>query len=222
METIEIAAALRAQTGKGANRRLRVAGKVPATFYGPKRQTLSIEVDAKEFDTKLTKVEGSHLIRMKSDAPELEGCVALLRETQSEPVSGRPVHADFLEIDLTKKLEVRVPLHYVGKAIGVALQGGILQPIQRELEVVCLPTDIPEFVEVDVSGLNIHDVLHVSDLKLPAGVEGASEADLALVTVMPPTVEEVKVEAAEGVVAEAAPAAGAEAAKPEEKKGGAA
>jgi large subunit ribosomal protein L25 len=222
MQTVEIAAGLRSEKGKGANRRLRRAGRVPAILYGPKRPAMSIQVDAKEFGAKVAHLEGSHLIRLQSDLSDLNGCMALVRGTQFHPVSGSVLHADFFEVDLTQKLEIKVPLHFVGKAVGVATQGGILQPIRREVEVVCLPTDIPEFIEVDVSPLGIHDAVHISALKVPDGVELSYDSDDPVVTILPPTVEEVKVEpTAEGAVA-AAPAEGAaEAQKGEATKSGA-
>jgi len=219
METVEIAADLRTETGKGPSRRLRTAGRIPVTFYGPKRTPLSIAVDAKEFKTKIDRLEGSHLIKLRSDSSDLLNRVALVRGTQHDPVSGQVLHVDFYEIDLTQKLTIAVPVHYVGKAVGVAVQGGILQPIRREVDVNCLPSDIPEYIEVDVSGLNIHDAVHVSELEPPSGVEFAYESDFTLVTVLPPTVEEVKVEAAEeGAEVAAAPA---EAAAPAPKTEGA-
>jgi large subunit ribosomal protein L25 len=115
-------------------------------------------------------------------------------------------------------------LHFVGKAVGV-VAGGILQPIQREIEVECLPTEIPEFIEVDVSALGIHEAIHVSDLKPPEGVTLVADPSQTLVTVLPPTVEEAKpaaeaVEAAvpaEGAPAEGAPAPAAETPAPETK-----
>jgi large subunit ribosomal protein L25 len=119
-----------------------------------------------------------------------------------------------------------VPLHFIGKAVGV-VRGGILQPVVREIEVECLPMDIPEFFDVEVSALDIGDSLHVAELTMPEGVTAASETDLTLVTVVPPSIEEAPTpaEAAPAAVegAEAAPAAeGAEAApaapKKEEKK----
>src|ERR1700687_1692286 len=94
---------------------------------------------------------------------------------------------------MRQKLRVRVPLHFSGKAAGVAL-GGILQPVQRDVEVECLPSDIPEFLTVDVSALNIHDAVHVSELQAPEGVKVCYDNDATLVTVSPPTIEEVKVE----------------------------
>jgi len=123
---------------------------------------------------------------------------------QRHPITGDVIHADFYEVDVKSKLRVRVPLAFKGKPVGVEL-GGIMQPILREVEVSCLPTDIPDAINVDVSSLGIHDVLHMSDLQPPEGVEVQFETDEPLVTVLAPTVEEVKVEAA--AEEEAAPAA---------------
>jgi large subunit ribosomal protein L25 len=140
----------------------------------------------------------------------------LVKELQRDPVSRQLLHADLYEVDVTAKLHLRVALHFVGRAAGAEL-GGILQPIRRDIEVLCLPTEIPDFIEVDVTQLGIHDAIHMSDLKPPPGVEIPFDTDDALVTVLPPVVEEVKVaEPAEGeAAAAAAPAEGA-AAKPGE------
>jgi large subunit ribosomal protein L25 len=221
METVELGADLRTSGGKGPARRLRRCGKVPAIFYGPKRTATEIIIDAKEFSQKISALEGSHLIRFSSPANEVGNKVALVKEAQYHPVTGAVLHADFYEVDMAATLRVQVPLHFTGKAVGVAL-GGILQPVQREVEVECLPADIPEFINVDVSALNIHDAIHVSQLQAPAGVTVLYDADATLVTVLPPTVEEVK--AAEAVTTEVAGevAPAAEGTKPEvEKKGGA-
>lgn len=224
METVELQAESRSNAGKSAARQMRRSGKVPAIFYGKKRRATPIAVDAKEFLQKISAIEGSHLIRLVSSTEEVANKVALVKETQYHPVTGAVLHADFYEVDMTEKLRLRVPLHFVGKAAGVAL-GGILQPVQRDVEVECLPGDIPEFINVDVTALDIHDAVHISELQAPEGVRICYDTDLTLVTVLPPTVEEVKVEEA-AAVAEVAPAEGApagEAAKPEaEKKGGAA
>jgi large subunit ribosomal protein L25 len=220
MEAIELLVELRSEVGKGAARRTRRSGKVPAVFYGPKRPAATlITVDAKEFLQKVSALEGSHLIRFRSAAADVADKVALVKDAQYHPVTGDALHADFYEVDMTKQVRVRVPLHFTGKAIGVAA-GGILQPVRRDVEAECLPTDIPAFVEVDVSALGIHEAVHVSELKPPSGVLFLFDDDFALVTVLPPTVEEVKVEAAEAA-AEAAPAEGTPAAevKAEPEKG---
>jgi large subunit ribosomal protein L25 len=225
METVEITIERRATGGKGAARKMRRTGKVPATLYGPKRSVTSVTVSALEFERKLAHLEGAHLIRLVGPGgePDLNERMVLLREMQLHPVTGAVLHADFYEVDLTERLVVKVPLHFIGKAKGV-VDGGILQPILRELDVECLPTEIPDFIEFDVSGLGIHDVVHVEDLTLPSGVLWAGERGQAVVTVLPPTIEVKPTEGAE-VAAEAATPEGAAAAAPAEgaagaKKGG--
>lgn len=212
MEIVSITVEKRIGTGKGPARRARSAGKVLGNFYGPnQKDAISLQVDGKEFSKKIAVLEGSTLIQFQSGASDLASRMVLLREVQSHPVSGAVLHADFYEVDLTKKLEVEVALHFTGKPIGVEA-GGILQPIVRDVTVLCLPTEIPAFIEVDVSLLGIHDTIHAEDLKLPAGVEGVFDTNFTVVTVSPPTVEEVAVAAVEG----------AEGAAPATAEGGAA
>ena len=226
MEIVSVTVETRSAAGKGTARRVRASGKIPAVFYGPNQKSgaIALQIQEKEFAKKIAVLEGSALIQFESTAPELKSRMVLLREVQSHPVSGAVLHADFYEVDLTKKLEVTVALHFNGKPAGVEA-GGILQPIVREITVLCLPTEIPAFIDVDVSALGIHDSIHVEELQLPTGVEPVYETNFTIVTVSPPTVEEVKVEAApEGVPVEGAPAAGeaaAPAAEPAEgaKKG---
>src|ERR1043166_8635382 len=211
MEIVSVTVEKRSDSGKGPARRVRASGKVPGVFYGPNQtQAIGLQLEEKEFAKKIAVLEGSALIQFQSAAPELASRMVLLREVQSHPVSGAVLHADFYEVDLTKKLEVTVALHFAGKAIGVEA-GGILQPIVREITVKCLPTEIPAFIEVDVSELGIHDSIHVVELKLPERIEPVYETNFTVVTVSPPTAKEVKVEApVEGVPAEGAAAPAAE------------
>jgi large subunit ribosomal protein L25 len=204
MEEIALTVESRDGRGKGPARRLRRSGKIPGVFYGPKSAALPLMVDVKEFTTHVANLEGSHLIRFQSATADLQQKVALLREMQTHPVSGAILHLDFYEVDLTQRLQVTVPLHFVGKPVGVA-EGGILQPILRDIQVECLPTDIPQFIEVDVSALAIHDAIHLVDLQMPPNVTAVFETNDAVVSVLPPTVEEVKVAeaAVEGVEGEA-------------------
>ncbi len=220
METIELNVEPRQQTGKGAARKLRRDGGVPATLYGRKRAAVAVVINAKEFETRVGALEGSsHLLSLRSQQEDINGRLALVKDLQRHPVSRSLVHADFYEVDMATKLRIRVPLHFVGRAQGVEF-GGVLQPIRREVEVLCLPNDIPEFLEVDVSPLGLHDAIHMSQLAPPQGVEIPYDSDEAVVSVLPPVVEEVKVagaEAAAGAPAESA--AGAEAQKAETPKG---
>jgi large subunit ribosomal protein L25 len=213
MDILEIKVERRAGRGKGEAGKLRRAGTIPAVFYGPRRSTVAIGVQAEEFERKLSHLEGSHLIRLVNDGgkdADLHDKAVLLREVQRHPVTDAVLHVDFLEVDLTERLIVSVPLHFIGKATGV-VAGGILQPVVREVEVECLPTEIPEFIEVDVSALGIHEAVHLSDLRLPEGATSVGDPTQTLVTVLPPTVEEAKpaAEAAEAAPAEGVPAEGA-------------
>jgi large subunit ribosomal protein L25 len=218
METIEVQVEPRADKGKGAARQIRRQGGAPGILYGPSRQARPIRINARDFDKRVGLLEGSHLLRLRSNDQEIDGILALAKEMQRDPVTRDLLHADFYEVDVNAKLRIRVALHFVGKSQGVEL-GGILQPIRREVEVLCLPTDMPEYLEVDVTELGVHDAVHISDLKPPPGVEIPYDSDIAIVTVLPPVVEEVAAAPAEGAEAAAAPAAGApEAEKPEGAK----
>ena len=226
METVEITVERRQKIGKGPMRRLRSVGRVPAVLYGAKRQASNVTASAAEFEQKLVHLEGSHLIRLLhagGSDPELHEKMVLVREMQRHPVTGVVLHADFYEVDLTERLRVSVPLHFVGKPAGV-VAGGILQPILREVEVECLPTEIPEFIEIDVSPLGIHEAVHVNELTLPPGVTPVGDPTQPLVTVLPPTIEtkpaEAEAAAAPVEGAAAAPAEGAAAAGGAKKGGG--
>jgi len=203
---------------------MRAAGRVPGILYGPKRTTTSITVAAEEFEKKVVHLEGAHLIRLvhagANDA-ELHEKMVLVREMQLHPVSGRALHADFYEVDLTERLTVEVTIHFVGKAVGV-VNGGILQPILREIEIECLPTEIPDFFEVDVTALDIHDAVHASDLNLPEGVSLVGDPTRTIVTVLPPSIEAKPEGATEGAApaAEAGAAPAAAEAQPAKKSEG--
>ncbi len=220
METVEITVQRRTGSGKGAARKLRSAGKVPAILYGPKRTTTAIAVEGAELGRRLAHLEGAHLIRLvdaaRADA-DINERMVLVRELQRHPVTGTPLHADFYEVDLTERLTVSVMLRFVGKAAGV-VAGGILQPILRDIEVECLPTEIPDHFEIDVSPLGVHDAVHLGDITLPEGVSIVGDPAQSVVTVLPPTVEE-RPEAAEAAAPEAAPAAAAAAAEPKKASG---
>ena len=204
METLEIHADAREKKKKRDAKRLLRNGKIPGILYGPKMQSVSLEFDQREFSNRIAGLEGSHLVRLKSSTASLADKVALVKEMQYHPISGDVIHADLYEVDLTAKITVHVPLHFIGKAAGV-VRGGILQPIVREMEVECLPLDIPEFFNVDVSALDIGDSVHIEDLAMPEGVTAIYESNLPVVSVVPPTVEEAP-------AAAAAPVEGAEAA----------
>ena len=212
METLEIQVDARDKKRKRDAKRLLRNGKIPGVLYGPKTAAVALELDQREFSTRVAGLEGSHLVRLKSQSTALADKVALVKEMQYHPINGGVIHADLYEVDLSAKITVNVPLHFIGKAAGV-VRGGILQPIVREIEVECLPLDIPEFFNVDVSALDIGDSVHIEELGMPEGVTAVYESNMALVTVVPPSVEEAP-------AAAAVPAEGAEVAvaAPEAKK----
>jgi large subunit ribosomal protein L25 len=189
LETLEIQVETREVGSKRQARRIRRDGKIPGVFYGPKTSPVPLELNKKEFSSRVAGLEGSHLVRLKSRSTALADKVALVKAMQYHPITGEVIHTDLYEVDLTAKIQVLVPLHFVGKAAGV-VRGGILQPIVREIEVECLPMDIPEFFNVEVSALDIGDSVHIEELPMPEGVTVVSESNLALVAVVPPTVEE--------------------------------
>jgi large subunit ribosomal protein L25 len=210
LETLEIRVNAREPGSKHQARRLRREGKIPAILYGPKVQPVALELNKKDFSSRVAGLEGSHLVQLKSGSTTLADKVALVKEMQYHPISGDVIHADFYEVDLTAKIEVSVPLHFVGKGPGV-VRGGILQPIVREIQVKCLPLDIPQYFNVDVSALDIGDSVHIEELPMPEGVTAVYDSNFALVTVATPTVEEEP-------SAAAATAEAAAVVAPEEKK----
>jgi large subunit ribosomal protein L25 len=195
METVTLNVEPREGTGKERADRLRRSGKVPGVFYGPGQAASSLCIDAREFRIKIANFEGSHLIQLAAPESPLHDKIVLIKEIQRHPVTKNLVHIDFCEIDVNKPLEATVSLHFMGKAQGVTT-GGILQPLRRQITVKCLPRDIPDFIEVDVSALAIRDSIHIADLTLPAGVEAVYETNVTLVTVAAPTVVETPAAAA--------------------------
>lgn len=206
----------RTGTGKGANRKLRAAGRIPAIVYGGGRAARALALDPTPLMRMLRSSQSgmNTLIDLEVGGQET---VVLVREIQRDPVSGSWIHADLFEVDLQKTIEVRVPLHIIGKPKGVE-NGGILDHALRDVEVECLPRAIPDSVEVDVSDLDVGDSIHVRDLVLPEGATMLSDGDLAVASVVLPKAEEEAkpAEAAEVAAEAAAPGAAAPAAGGEE------
>jgi large subunit ribosomal protein L25 len=209
MQTVEITVESRDARGKGPARRLRSKGRFPGVVYGPKRVPALVSLSMVECSRKLARLEGTHLIKLLCSGNEdLHERMVLVREMQEHPVTAELLHTDFHEVDLTVRLTASVPLHFVGRCEGV-VAGGILQPVLREVDVECLPTHIPEFIEVDVTKLAIHDSLHVRDLTPPADGTFVTDQSQTVVTVVAPTAD-VAPETEDGAVptteGEAAPA----------------
>ena len=214
METVEVSVESRRVGNKRDAGRLRRDGKLPGVVYGRGTDGVAMQVDHRELSTRVGSLEGSHLLRFKSASDQLDGRLVLVKEVQYHPVTHAVAHIDFYEVDVSRKITVMVGLHFVGRAEGV-VQGGVLQPIVRELEVECLPLDIPARLEVDVSSLQIGHGLKAGDITLPPNVANHTP-DLSLVSVLAPTVSTKEEEAAEG---EAAEEAAAKAESPGEQTG---
>lgn len=210
MSQNELAAEPRSATGKGAARKLRATGRIPAVIYGRAMQTRQVSVDPQDLDKLLhsTGAGLNTLIDLQLEGAEQQ---VLLKALQREPVHGAFLHADFYQVDLSQAVVVSVPLRVVGRAPGVELGEGILDLPLREIEIACLPTAIPDHIEADVSELQIGQSLHVSELHLPEGAELRSDPALAVALVAAPKVEEEAEAEGEAPEGEAAPAEAAEA-----------
>jgi large subunit ribosomal protein L25 len=202
MKDISLHAKTRDKKGTQAVKKLRNNGMIPAVVYGADEKTIPLELEEKTF-LKLIRagVSESVIITLKIDNDSSKDKKVLIREVQQDPVWGNILHIDFQRISMEKKITISVPVHLVGEAVGVS-EGGILQPSIRELEIECLPGDIPERVEVNVSNLNIGDAIHVKDVQLEK-VNVLTDPEGSLVSVVPPTVfKEPEVKVAEEAEAE--------------------
>ncbi|PCI36020.1 MAG: 50S ribosomal protein L25 [Elusimicrobia bacterium] len=196
---------------------LRAARKLPATIYGGKGGAASVIVDERELMDGLGREGHNAIIHLKHGKNE---DTVILKELQRHVVSGNPIHADFVRVDMEKKVDVEVPIHVHGEAPGVKLQGGILEHILRELKIQCLPGSIPQEFTVDVSKLEMGQGIRVRDLTIPSGVEVLSGPDETIVHIVQVRVhEEVKPE--EGAEGEDAPQPESSSTKGKEKEEGA-
>ena len=211
MENVQLQVETRQTTGKACAAQMRRTGKVPAVFYGAGRAATSLSIDAKEFRLQLLKIQGAPLLKLASSVPELNDKLVLLKEVQRHPVTSAFLHADFFEVDESKPLQTSVPVHIVGRAKGVTA-GGTLQTMVRDIAVECLPRDLPPAVEVDVTELDISDVVRIADLNLPEQLGVMVDPQTILVAVQARReTEEVTEEAAEEEATEETPAADASA-----------
>jgi large subunit ribosomal protein L25 len=182
MAQIELNVSLREACGKGPARSLRRQGLIPAVMYGKGSDACALTVDPKLLMAAIATDAGwNNLITLKGDGP-FDGKVVILKDLQMDPVRTEPVHADFQTIDLQKKVHVMVPLHATGKSEGEK-QGGTLEVIRHEIELICLPASIPAFLEVDVTSLNVGDALHVQDIPLGEGIELPADVNFTVLTI---------------------------------------
>jgi len=218
MAMMELTAVRRHGSGKEEVRKLFARGKVPGVMYGKGLATRSIEFNRRDLEKFLAVARrGTVIVRMNmQDEAEGKESYAVLKDVQTNPRTDRVIHVDFYEVAFGKKFRIEVPIRVRGKAAGIE-QGGILEQVTRSLEVECLPKDVPEFLEMDVTALGIGDSLHLEDVKFPEGVQPVEKDMTAtIVAVHAPRIEEVVT--VEPVEEEEAAAEGASVAEPAEKE----
>jgi len=196
MEKPVLNAELRDKRGKEIAKKLRAKGKIPAVFYGPHSETVPLMVDPKELSRALHTEAGENVLidlNIQKGGESFQK-VVMLKELQIHPLQRKTLHADFYEVAMDVMVNVEVPVHLLGKAEGVKL-GGILEQVQRSIQIQCLPGDIPRSIDVDVSSLSIGDSIHVRDLKIDT-FKVLSDANFTIATVVLPAVEVKPVEEA--------------------------
>ena len=199
MAHVALTAQSRKETGKGAARTLRRQALIPAVFYGPEVDPVHLSLNYRDLEKLIRTGAGENVIidlAIETGESTLSHR-AMLKEIQMDPVKQTILHVDLYEISMDKKIQVEVPITLTGTPKGVS-DGGILQQVSRTVEISCLPDNIPDAFELEVTGLDIGDSLHVSDLKIPEGIEVLEEEELTIATVVPPTkVEEIEPEVPE-------------------------
>jgi len=201
LELIELKANIRNSTGKCQARALRRAEKMPAVLYGPGTEPVLLSVSIKDLEKALKKSTASQaLLNLTIHNGENTSRPAMIKELQIHPVSRNYQHIDFYEISMDRKIRVKIPVTVKGKPRGVE-EGGILQIIRRELEILCLPTEIPETIEIDITDLDIGDSIHVKEIPLQGDIEIPADVNFTVITIVSPKAEveeEVEEEAEEG------------------------
>jgi large subunit ribosomal protein L25 len=224
-KSFEVGAESRNDQGKGASRRLRRAGKVPAILYGGKGEPSNITLNQLKL---LTVIEDerfySSIITLKLDGQDQQ---AIVKDIQMHPAKNAVLHVDLQRVLADQPIRIHLPIHFLNETTcpGVKTQGGQVSHLRTDIEITCLPKDLPEALEVDMGAMSLNDTIFLKDIKLPAGVtipEAAHGREIPVVSIHAPRAEEPEPVAAEAAVA-AAPAAGAADAKAgDAKKEGAA
>jgi len=189
MPTTVIEAQMRIPGGKNVNRRLRVSGIIPAVIYGSGKEPIAMSVDPQTVRDILHSESGHNSIfTINVDGSAQDN--AMVKDYQLDPVHGDLLHVDFIQIAMDRRLELSVNIELIGEPAGVKISGGIMDFISRSIEVECFPSDIPESIKVDISHLEINDYIRVKDLEVDPKVKILSEAEVVIVTVIPPVKEE--------------------------------
>ena len=185
---VRLAAERRTALGRSAVRKIKATGAVPAVIYGSKDKPEPLQVSRRDISAILSHASGENIL-VELDIAGMNR-LALVQEVQHAPVGGEVLHVDFHAVSMDEMIEADVPLEPIGTANGVKNFGGLLEQNLRSLSIECLPRDLPDLIQVDVSALNIGDAIHVRDIPLPAGVTTRVSPELTAIAVMAPTVEE--------------------------------
>lgn len=199
MEEIVLDAEIRKEVGRSRADAVRRKGFVPGIVYGGESDPLAVQFSHRELARLVHehRLENSVIkLKIKEDKKQVRSCV--VKEIQYDPVHGDIIHLDFNEISLTKLIKINVPVVAKGEPVGVKQEGGSLEHVLWEIEVECLPTQIPKEIEVDVSALKIGDAVHVKDLKVPSGVKILNEPEAIVLSVAAPIKEEAPAAEIEG------------------------
>lgn len=204
---MQLGAKIRTETGKGPARKLRSMGRLPAIFYGPEIKPIMLSIDYMQIKKILKGKSAENIIfdlRIDSDE-KIQSKKVMIKELQRDPVTRDYLHVDFYEIAMGKEVEVEIPVDLINTPIGVS-EGGILEVARRGLRVTCMPEDMVDKIDIDVSGLDIGQSLHIKDIAFPPGLKSTEDENLTIATVIAPiptaeeeeAVEEEAVEEPEG------------------------
>ena len=197
MEEIKLDVELREKKGRRLAKVLRRADFVPAVVYGAKRKPTNIKVNRSEYERIMRAHKGQSVlfhINVMEGEKKLRDYSAIVKEEQHEPVKDTLLHIDFKRVSLKEEIEVQVQIVIKGEAVGVKKDGGSVDQPMWELDVVCLPTNIPESIEVQIDDLEIGDAIHVKDIKLPQDVKTKHDPESIVVSIVPPMKEEEEAE----------------------------
>ena len=192
----KLTAQRRTQVGRNAIKKIKADGMVPGVIYGSTQEPVNLQINGRELLNVLSRASGENiLVELEIlDGSEKQNALAMIQEIQHNPLQREIVHVDFHAVSANETVSAEVPIETVGEAVGVKVHGGLLEHILRYLEVECLPGDLPQVIEVDVTKLDVGQSLHVRELKLPSGVEAVTDAEQTVVAVVEARVEEEVVE----------------------------
>jgi large subunit ribosomal protein L25 len=192
----KLTAQKRTQVGRNAIKKIKASGMVPGVIYGSAQEPVNLQISGRELLNLLSHASGENiLVELEIvDGSEKKNALAMIQEIQHHPLQREIVHVDFHAVSAHETVSAEVPIETVGEAIGVKVNGGLLEHILRYLEVECLPRDLPQVIEVDVTDLDIGQSIHVRELNLPSGVEATTDGEQTVVAVVEPRVEEEVVE----------------------------